>query len=166
MTIQVPFHVRRRLVTEPAVALLVPSPEPRGSWNSARLGLDPSGRTFDVAGGFLLELERPATGPMPGAVRLRAVTRALYVPVDAELIPSLLPDEASGLVRDWGLVFRPNAGPLLFDRHVPVDLDELLAVRHRLRRGLVLVSPTPAPGRPARGDRLRSPRTTSRRALS
>ena len=113
MTIQVPFHLRHRSLTEPAVALLVPSRGPRVLLECcSRLGLDPYGRTFDVAGGFLLELERPAAGPMPGAIRLRAVARALYVPVDAELFPSLLDDEASGLVRDWGLVFQP-AGPAL-----------------------------------------------------
>jgi tetratricopeptide (TPR) repeat protein len=135
MTIQVPFHLRHRSITEPAVALLLPSRGPRVLLECcSRLGLDPYGRTFDVAGGFLLELERPAAGPMPGAIRLRAVARALYVPVDAELFPSLLDDEASGLVRDWGLVFQPAGPALLFDRHAPVDLSELLAVQPRPRR--------------------------------
>jgi tetratricopeptide (TPR) repeat protein len=136
MTIQVPFHLRRKSVTEPAVALLVPSRAPRVVLEfCSRLGLDPSGRIFDVAEGFLLELERPATGPIPGAVRLRAVARALYVPVDAELVPSLLDDEASGMVRDWGLVFRPAGPALLFDRHAPVELNELVRAEPRPRRG-------------------------------
>lgn len=77
MTIQVPLGLRHRSITEPAVALLVASRGPRVLLEfCSRLGLDPLGRIFDVAGGFLLEMERPATGPMPGAVRLRAVARA------------------------------------------------------------------------------------------
>ena len=81
MTIQVPFHVRHRSITEPAVALLVPSRGPRVLLEfCSRLGLDPSGRVFDVAGGYLLELERPTTGPMSGSVRLRAVARASTCP--------------------------------------------------------------------------------------
>ena len=136
MTIVMPFHLRRRASIEPAVALLIPSREPRDLLAfCARLALDPQGRVFDVAGGSLLELERPAIDPMPGAVRLRAVVPALYVPVDAELVPSLLDDEARGLVRDWGLVFPPGGGALLYDRHAPVDLKDVLIGQPRPRRG-------------------------------
>ena len=98
------------------------------------LNLDPRGRVFDIAGGFLLELEQPSIEPMPGAVRLRSVARALFVPVDAELLPSLLTDEASGLVRDWGLVFLPGAAALLFDRHAPLELTEIVKGQPRPRR--------------------------------
>ncbi len=75
-----------------------------------RLGLDPSGRVHDVAGGFLLKLDRPPTVPIPGATRLRALATDFYLPVDAVLVPALLDDEAAGLVRDGGLVFLPG-GP-------------------------------------------------------
>ncbi len=150
MVIRVPYHLRRRRRCDPAVALLVPSGDPCAVLAlCSRLDLDPSGRLFEVAGGFLLELERPSADPMPGAVRLRAVVKSLYVPVDAELLPCLLDDEARGLVRDWGLVFPPGGGALLFDRHVPVELNELLAAEPRLRRGW---SEFPAPRRLA--DRL------------
>jgi hypothetical protein len=126
MTIEVPFRLRRRSGTEPAVALLVPSLDPGAVLGCcARLGLDPSGRVFDVAGGFLLELARAVAAPMPGAIRLRGLAPALYLPVDAELVPSLLDDEASGLVRDWGLVFLPAGRVLMFDRHAPVPLSRL-----------------------------------------
>ena len=136
MTIVMPFHLRRRSRVEPAAALLVPSREPRELLAfCVCLGLDPQGRVFDVAEGFLLELERPAIGPMPGAVRLRAVAPALYVPVDAELVPSLLDDEARGLVRDWGLVFPPGGGALLYDHHAPVDLKDVLNGQPQPRRG-------------------------------
>ena len=79
-----------------------------------------------MAGGFLLELPGPSTDPAPGAVRLRARFQSLYLPVDADLVPGLLDDEASGLVRDWGLVFLPLGRTLLFDRHAPIELSELV----------------------------------------
>ena len=45
-----------------AIALLVPNRDPAVVLAvSTRLGLDPSGRVHDVAGGFLLKLERPST---------------------------------------------------------------------------------------------------------
>ena len=69
---------------------------------SSRLGIDPSARVFDVAGGFLLRLDRPSGEPVPGATRLRELSADLFVPVDADLVPSLLDDEASGIVRDGG----------------------------------------------------------------
>ena len=135
MTIHVPFHLHRRSRAEPAEALLIPSRDPRVLVAfCATLGLDPRGRVFDIAGGFLLELERPSTDPMPGAVRLRSVAKALFVPVDSELLPSLLSDEASGLVRDWGLVFSPDGGALLFDRHAPLDMNEIVKGEPRPRR--------------------------------
>jgi hypothetical protein len=135
MTIQVPFHLRRRARSEPTVALYLPSRRPHDLVAvCARLALDPRSRVFDLAGGFLLELERPLNDLILGAVRLRAVAPALYVPVDAELVPSLLDDEARGMTRDWGLVFPPGGGALLFDRHSPIALNELLSVEIRPRR--------------------------------
>jgi tetratricopeptide (TPR) repeat protein len=144
MTIQVPFRLRRRPGTEPVAALFVPSLEPGAVLACcARLGLDPSGRIFDVAGGFLLELARPAADRAPGAIRLRALAPALYIPVDSELLPSLLADEANGLVRDWGLVFLPGGRALVFDRNVPVPLSRLLNAP--VRRGQAWRS-LPEPG--------------------
>jgi len=135
MTIRVPFQLRRRGCSEPAVALLVPTRDPVELFAiCAGLGLDPSRSIFDVAGGFLLQLDRPATGPMPGAIRLRELTTAFYIPADAELIPGLLDDEAAGMVRDWGLVFLPGGRTLLFDRHAPVEMRELLRAEPRPRR--------------------------------
>ena len=131
----------------------------------ARLELDPTSRVFDVAGGFLLELDRPSTGVFPGAIRLRALAPGLYVPVSAFLVPSLLDDEARGLVRDWGLVLLPEGRALVFDRHGPVPLDQLLRVPARSRR------PAPPPGaapsgRPAGASRPRAARAPARGALS
>ncbi len=74
----------------------------------------------------MLQLEPATTEPEPGAIRLRERTAAFYLPADADLVPALLDDEANGLVRDWGLVFLPDSRVLLFDRHAPVDLADLL----------------------------------------
>jgi tetratricopeptide (TPR) repeat protein len=135
MTIQVPFRLRRRALAEPAVALLIPTRDPAPLLAlCARRGLDPTGRVFDVAGGFVLQLESAMTEPEPGAIRLRERTTGLYVPADADLVPALLDDEANGLVRDWGLVFLPNGRVLLFDRHTPVELRQLLEAERRPRR--------------------------------
>ena len=135
MTIQVPFRLRRRAVAEPAVALLIPTRDPASVLAiCARRGLDPTGRVFDVAGGFVLQLEPATTEPEPGAIRLRERTAAFYLPADADLVPALLDDEANGLVRDWGLVFLPDSRVLLFDRHAPVDLADLLEAEPRPRR--------------------------------
>ena len=127
MTIEIPCRPRRHGSVAAATALYIPSRDLNVLFaQCGRLGLDPAGRLFDVAGGFLLELVAPSTDPAPGAVRLRALYRSLYLPVDAELVPGLLDDEASGLVRDWGLVFLPGGRTLLFDRHAPIELTELL----------------------------------------
>ena len=135
MTIQVPFRLRRRALAEPAVALFIPTRDPAPMLAiCARRGLDPTGRVFDVAGGFVLQLEPATTEPEPGAIRLRERTAAFYLPADADLVPALLDDEANGLVRDWGLVFLPDGRVLLFDRHAPVDLADLLDAAPRPRR--------------------------------
>jgi hypothetical protein len=99
-----------------------------------RLGLDPSGRSYGVAGGILLKLARPIAEPEPGATRLRELNTDLFVAADAELIPSLLNDEASGIVRDGGLVFLPGGVVLRFDRTAPLGLAALLDAAPRPRR--------------------------------
>jgi len=127
MTIEIPCRPRRHGSVAAATALYIPSRDLNVLFaHCGRLGLDPTGRLFDVAGGFLLELPAPSIDPAPGAVRLRALHRWLYLPVDSELVPGLLDDEASGLVRDWGLIFLPGGRTLLYDRHAPIELTELL----------------------------------------
>jgi len=144
MTIQVPFRLRRRAVAEPAAALFIPTRDPAPLLAlCARRGIDPTGRVFVVAGGLVLRLERALTEPEPGAIRLRERTAAFYLPVDADLVPALLDDEANGLVRDWGLVFLPNGRVLLFDRHAP-ELTQLLEAAPSPRRAWRAL---PEPGR-------------------
>lgn len=150
MTVPVAFELRRHRGGHAATAVFIASRDVEALLNlCARLGLDPSGRVHDLAGGFLIKLDRPATGPVPGAIRLRSLARDFYLPVDAELVPALLDDESDGLVRDWGLVFLPGGRILRFDREARVDLDRLVEVRPRPRRTW---SPLPEP-RPL-ADRL------------
>jgi tetratricopeptide (TPR) repeat protein len=143
MSVQVGFELRRRSAPGPATALLVPDRDPAALLACcARLGLDPAGRVHDVAGGFLLKLDRPSAEAAPGAIRLRERAADFYLPVDAELIPVLLEDEARALVRDGGLVFLPGGRILRFDRRATVGWGELLRAADRSPRGW---SPLPEP---------------------
>ncbi len=111
--IEVAYHLRRKPADHPATALLLVGDDaPAVLPLCARLGVDPAGHIFAVAGGMVVILDEPTRGTFPGAIRLRNLARGLLLPVDAELIPSLLDDEAQGLSRDRGIVFLPGGqGP-------------------------------------------------------
>ena len=74
----------------------------------AQFGCDPLPPVFAVADGFLVKLPRPEYTPCGGVLRLRSLANHLFLPVSADLVPSLLPDEAADLVRHRGLVFLPG----------------------------------------------------------
>jgi tetratricopeptide (TPR) repeat protein len=93
----------------------------------ARFEIDPTRRVFRVAEGLLLVLDRPLTEPLAGAMRFRALARNLFVPIDAMLVPVLLDDEATCLVRDRGLVFLARGPVLAFDPQAPLAVSELIA---------------------------------------
>jgi MoxR-vWA-beta-propeller ternary system domain bpX3 len=134
MTIQVPYQLRRRAWALPAAALFVAGRDPLELLGvCAALKLDPFARVFDVDGGFVVKLDTPVREPVAGALRLRALSEALLIPVDATLVPALLDDEAAGLVRDWGLVFLPGGRIVLFDRHAPIELGALCCAGPRPR---------------------------------
>ncbi|MGP0063260.1 MAG: hypothetical protein ACLQGP_06600 [Isosphaeraceae bacterium] len=150
MTVRVAFELRHGPIRGPAAALFLPTRDVSAPLAiCTRLGLDPSGRVFDVNGGFLLKLDRPPDGPVPGATRLRALAADFYLPVDATLDPALLDDEAAGLVRDGGLVFLPGGRILRFNRGAAMGLDQLVIAAPRLSRSWV---PLPEPRRLA--DRI------------
>lgn len=130
-----PYRLRRRREPGPAVALLFPSPDVSGLFRlCAGLGLDPSGRLFRVSDGFLIKLHAPTPRAVPGVVRLRALAPDLLIPVDSDLVPALLDDEAAGLVRDRGLIFLPWGDPLAFDPRSPIELSSVLVADLRPRR--------------------------------
>lgn len=126
---KVPLQLKRKSSLEPAVAALLLGTEPIDAFRvCARIGLDPTGRLFAVEGGFVIKLEAPTSQPLAGLVRLRRSSTDLYVPVDAELVPALLDDEAEGLVQGRALVFPPWGGVLSFDPRHPLDLRQWLKV--------------------------------------
>jgi tetratricopeptide (TPR) repeat protein len=151
VTIRVPLRLRREPRGCAASALYLPSREPAELFAlCAALCLDPWGRVYSVEGGFLVALEQPATGAVPGAIRLRTIADGMYVPADAVLVPALLDEEASGVARGRGLVFLHGGRVLEFDRELAIDVSELLHAGPRPRRAW---SSLPAPE--AHAERLR-----------
>ncbi len=144
---KVAFHLRRRPEPAPAAAVLLETDRAE-----AVLGLlagpGPAGLIHRVAGGFLVEVGDGARPPL-GAIRLRRLAEGLYLPVDADLVPSLLDDEAEGLARGRGLVFLPGGRVLGFDPGRPVALAELVVAGRRPGGPW-----RPFPGRPARAERI------------
>src|SRR5258707_1375520 len=118
---KVAFHLRRLQVRAPATALLLPGHDVGQlldlctRWSSATL---PS--VYVVEDGFLLKLPGPTSAIHPGVIRLQSVADNLLIPVDAQLVPALLDDEATGLVRERGLIFLPGGRVLAFAPQEPV----------------------------------------------
>src|SRR5262249_51573057 len=125
----VDFQLRRLSTPCPATALLFPA-EDTGALLKVCAGLRPQPpcAIYAVAGGFVLKLGEPTEEAIPGVIRLRALAENLLLPVDATLIPTLLDDEASALVKHRGLVFLPRA-VLEFSPDRPVSLASLLCVQ-------------------------------------
>ena len=125
---KVPYRLRRRAPSEAPTALLLPSHSPTEVLRLCeRLGTDPLPVIYSVADGFLLKLARPESNGAAGCVRLRGLSANLLVPVDADLEPALLPDEAAALVRERGLIFLPGGRVLEFAPARPLALAALLA---------------------------------------
>ena len=130
MTIRVPLRLRRQSRAAPAEALYVPGRSPAELLSiCAAMDLDPSGRVFAVAGGFVLVLPQPVAGCVAGTIRLKELSAGLYLPADAELVPALLEDEAAGVVRDRGLLFLQGGRVLAFDRGAAIEISGLLEAR-------------------------------------
>ncbi len=155
MTIEpvfVPFRLARRRDggAREAVALWV-GPAGAGDVLKAIAGL-PGGRwpsVFEAGPGFLLRLDAPIARPVAGAQRLVEIGKGLFVPIDAELVPALLDDEAAGLGRDRGLVLLPGGRCWAFDPSRPLEPADLLAIP--------VVAPSgwsPLPEAPRLADRL------------
>jgi hypothetical protein len=142
---KVPYRLRRRPATEPATALLLPSHSAEELARlCARLAHDPLPRVYAVADGLLLKLRQPATTPVGGVIRLRGLADNLLLPVDADLSPGLLPDEAAALTARRGLVFLPGERVLEFDPAAALPPSAWLGVAG-LRRGDWQPLPEPPP---------------------
>src|SRR5262245_19111244 len=116
-----PFQLRKRTTSEPASALLVlASDAPTLVELCTRTGDGRWPAVYAVPGGFLLKLAQPTTDVVPHALRLRSLAANLFLPVDADLSPALLDDEATSLVSRQGLVFLPGR-VLAFDVKQPLS---------------------------------------------
>jgi hypothetical protein len=141
------FDLARRRAPEDATALLVLTDDVRAVLAlRARLGQAAIHATGD---GFLLVRDRAIEGAFPRAIRLRALADGVFLPADADLVPSLLDDEARALGRSRGLVFLKDR-VLAFDR-TPLALASLLTIPGARRRAW-----TPLPERPPGAERLRA----------
>ncbi|QJW98884.1 hypothetical protein [Frigoriglobus tundricola] len=144
----VPFRLVRREPPRAADAFLVLTTGP-AALAAACACCDTLPETFAVAGGFVLLPRGAVRGPVPGAIRLARLAGDLFAPVDADLLPALLPDEAVGLTRDRGLIVLPGGTVLSFDPGAPLPVSRWLApptVRRAEWR--------PFPRRPDRPDTL------------
>lgn len=126
---KVPYQLRPLPVAEPAVALLVPGRNAEHTLEiCAMLALDPLPTVHRIADGLLIKLPRAVDVHLAGVIRLRALASDLLLPVDAELVPPLLPDEAAALVRERGLVILPGGRVLEYHPDDAVALGEMLHV--------------------------------------
>jgi tetratricopeptide (TPR) repeat protein len=151
---RVPFRLRRTTTPAPATALLLPSHDVGELLRlCAAVGADTLPPVYAAADGFLVLLPTPTDAPFAGTVRLRGLSAHLLLPVDADLVPALLPDEAAALVRDRGLVFLPGGRVLGFAPDQPLTAAALL------RAGPVRRDPwQPLPPRPTLAERIESMR--------
>jgi len=147
---KVPLHLKRLQTTQPAQALVLLSEDAHELLGlCSRLGWDQCHSVHRLAGGFLIKLASPSLKASAGTVRLRALAENLFIPVDAELVPALLEDEARGLVRAQGLVFLPGNCIWSFDSQNPVALASLISGPPALAQKW-----QPLPDPPTLADRL------------
>jgi hypothetical protein len=118
---KVPLHIKRSAVAQPARAFLLPGHDSATLLQlCACLRLEPPPDVFAVADGYLVRPHRTIEAPLVGVIRLAEIGTNLFLPVDAELLPALLPDEAAALGRKSGLVFLPQGRVLEFDPDKPL----------------------------------------------
>src|ERR1043166_3846823 len=123
---KVAYRLRRTEETRPTRALLIPVRDAAVVLDiCARLGLD-APRIFAVADGFLLRVTQSIDRPLAGVIRLGELASNLLLPIDAELSPTLLPDEASALGGERGLIFLPEGRVLDFAPTKPIKLSALV----------------------------------------
>jgi tetratricopeptide (TPR) repeat protein len=148
--VEVPFRLTRRdapaaapdaflLFAEGARALAAAVVSQRGA---------ASPNVYLVHGGFLL-LTGDNVRPPGGAIRLRRISGDLFVPIDANLCPALLPDEVVALTQDRGLIVLPSGEILAYDPTCPLTMGRWLAPARILRTKW-----TPLPTRALRPESL------------
>src|SRR5690242_16747752 len=107
--IKLPFRLRKADAAAPVAGVYLPCVSAAEVVAFlVRAGRDPLPPVYYVQGGVLIKLTDTGSAGLPFAVRLRSLSPDLFLPVDAELSPALLPDEARALVRQRGLLFLPG----------------------------------------------------------
>ncbi len=132
-----PLHLRHRAEPAPAVAWLSENLDASSALRvCSLLGLDPSNHLFEVAGALLVRFDQPTYPALPLGTRLRALVPGgnLLLPVDADLTPSLLDEEAEILGRRQGLIFLHGGRVLAFDPLSPIPLSNLIVVPRKPTR--------------------------------
>jgi tetratricopeptide (TPR) repeat protein len=125
---KIAFTLRPRPVHEVVSGLLIPGKRAARLFTLVdELALPEFPEVFATADGFLVKLAKPRDESVAGVINLRSLAAHLFLPVDADLIPPLLGDEAQSLVRDRGLVFLPGGRVLEFVADRPLALNMLLA---------------------------------------
>jgi tetratricopeptide (TPR) repeat protein len=125
--VKVPFQLRRLSRPEPVTGLLLTSHEvPLLLALCAKLDLSALPSIYRTALGFLVALDGPAPRFLPETIRLRSLAPGLWLPADAELVPSLLDDEIKALARRRGLLFLPGGRVLAFDLEKPLRASSLI----------------------------------------
>jgi tetratricopeptide (TPR) repeat protein len=124
---RVPLRVKARTERCATVALFLPSEQPGELFRSlSRLGWQRARSVYRLAEGYLITAAAPLETPPPGLIPLRAFAENLLLPIDADLVPSLLDDEAKGLVSRRGLVLLPGGRAFGFAPSAPLALETLL----------------------------------------
>lgn len=124
---RIPFTLHPLSAALPTAGILAPSHRADEVLHVVlELALDPLPSLHRVAEGVLVILPRELDRVVPGVFRLRRLATHLWLPVDAELIPPLLEEEAAGLVSKRGLVFLPGLRVLEYDKDQPLPLEALV----------------------------------------
>ncbi len=128
-------RLRRIEAGAPADALLVETDRASALFDVLTLlGGESRIPAYRVAGGVLIRLPAGRDARLDATLaakgtRLRSLAPRFFLPVDADIVPALLDDEAAGLTRDRGLVLLPDGRALAFDPKSPLGLAELCRVR-------------------------------------
>ncbi|MCE9561662.1 MAG: tetratricopeptide repeat protein [Planctomycetes bacterium] len=112
---EVPFRLTRREVPTAADAYLLFATDATPLVDACvRLGGEAPPAVFAVRGGFVVMPPYAETRTLPGAIRLRRIGGDLFIPADADLVPSLLLDETAVLSQKRGLIVLPGGEVLSF----------------------------------------------------
>ncbi len=147
---KLPFQLRKRETVEQAEALYLEGQDVAALLRLCeQLDGETWPRIYALSTGFLVQPKRLPPRFFPGAIRLRRLAENLYLPIDADLSPALLNDEAKELTLQRGLIFLPGGRILVFSTGQALTPTAVLTACRVARR-----SWSSLPERPFRADRI------------